>query len=107
MRGQCALFENMLKRGGQIGVWILFALFLAALGRIVSLRLGSGDIYPEYSSFRADPRGTKALYESLGQLDSKSIARHVQPMARLRADEQTTVLLLGAEKVLGNPELSR
>ena len=97
----------MLKRGGQIAVWVLFALFLAALGRIVSLRLGSGDIYPEYSSFRADPRGTKALYESLGQLDSKSIARHVQPMARLRADEQTTVLLLGAEKVLGNPELSR
>ena len=97
----------MLKRSGQILVWVLFALFLAALAKIVSMRLGSGDIYPEYSSFRPDPLGTKAFYESLTRLDSKSIDRHVQPLARLRANERTTVLFLGAKDFSEQPAISQ
>jgi hypothetical protein len=105
MRGKGAPFENMLRRGGQIGVWLLLALFLLALGRIVSLRLGSGDIYPEYSSFRPDPLGSKAFFESLARLDGKSVRRHAQALERLRVDEKTTVLFLGTKKAA--PEFFR
>lgn len=86
----------MLKRAGQWWVWLMLALFLAALGWILALRLGSGEIYPEYSSLRADPMGAKAFHESLGRLQNLEVDRNLQPLGRLRGQPNTTVLLLGA-----------
>jgi hypothetical protein len=86
----------MLKRGGKIVFWVMLLLFAAALARIVSLRLGSGDIYPEYSSLRADPLGTKAFYESLERLQDRSVTRHLHPLNRIRGEKDQTVLLFGS-----------
>lgn len=41
---------------------------IAVLHQLFSLRFAAGDVYPAYSSLRADPLGTRALYESLAQL---------------------------------------
>ena len=85
----------MLKRSSKIAVWLMLALFAGVLAWIISLRLGSGDIYPEYSSLRADPLGTKAFYESMGRLPSRSVSRHLHPFNRIRGGKEVTVLVLG------------
>ena len=85
----------MLKRIDQIAVWLMLALFVGVLVWIVSLRLGSGDIYPEYSSLRADPLGVKAFYESMDRLPGRSVSRHLHPLNRLRGAADVTVFVLG------------
>ena len=41
---------------------------------LFQLRFEQGDIYPAYSSLRADPLGTKVFYESLETLPGLSVA---------------------------------
>jgi len=54
----------------------LAAGFLLGLWKLYDLRFTAGDIYPMYSSLRADPLGTKALYESLEQIAGISTSRN-------------------------------
>ena len=52
--------------------WLLPALivvFGAGVIRLFQLRFEAGDVYPPYSSYRADPLGTRALYQSLENLN--------------------------------------
>jgi hypothetical protein len=78
---------------------ILFALVLGAftfgLIHLLNLRFERGDIYPAYSSFRSDPLGAKAFYESLGRLTPAR--RNLQPLSKLGEGRDTTLLWLGAE----------
>ncbi|WP_415908629.1 DUF4350 domain-containing protein [Oleiharenicola sp. Vm1] len=60
-----------------------FALAAAMLGWIFSVRLGGGDVYPAYSSFRADALGTRALYEALEALPDFRVDRELRPLERL------------------------
>ncbi len=62
--------------GMLIALILAVAAFAAGLVRLVSLRFEYGDALPPYSSLRADPIGTKVLYESLGGLDGVSARRH-------------------------------
>ena len=59
--------------------WACLVALLAATAWAVStvfdLRLASGAIYPPYSSLRADPLGTKGLYESLERLPEMEVRR--------------------------------
>ena len=72
---------------------VALAGFVYGLLHLFRLRFEAGDSYPEYSSLRADPLGSKALYESLGSL--LSARRHFRSLARLGDGPGTTVLLLG------------
>lgn len=56
----------------------LVAVF-AALVWLFSVRLGGGDLFPEYSSLRADPLGTRALYEALEALPGFAVERELRP----------------------------
>ena len=85
----------MLKWSSKIIVWVMLAAFAGVLAWIVAQRLGSGDIYPEYSSLRADPLGTKAFYESIDRLPGRNVNRHLHPLTRLRGSRDVTVLVLG------------
>lgn len=67
-------------------------LAVAALGWVFSIRLGGGDAYPAYSSFRADALGTRALYEALETLPDFHVARQLKPLARLGAEPRLVVL---------------
>src|SRR5882724_10332216 len=62
--------------------------------RIATLPLESGDAYPAYSSLRADPRGTMALYESLAALHELQVNRNFQPLPKLKG-AKAAVLMLG------------
>jgi hypothetical protein len=91
----------MLKRSSKVAVWLMLALFAGVLAWIISLRLGSGDIYPEYSSLRADPLGAKAFFESLDRLPGRSVSRHLHPLNRLHGARDVTVLVLGTRSYTG------
>ncbi len=58
----------MNRSWGNLAVLLLGGLFVTGLIQLILLRFESGDVYPPYSSLRADPLGCKALYESLGRV---------------------------------------
>ena len=64
------------------------------LFQLFKLRFDVGDVYPPYSSLRADPLGTKALYESLDRLPEISPRRHFQPFTKITDLRETTYLYL-------------
>jgi len=65
--------------------------------RLLLLRFEAGDIYPPYSSLRADPLGTKALYQSLAELPGVSVRRNYLPLGKLTGRKGRTLLYLGAK----------
>lgn len=67
----------------------------AAAGWLFDLRLGSGEVYPPYSSLRADALGTKALYDALDSLPGLAVSRDYRPLSRL-APAARLVLVAGA-----------
>ncbi len=81
------------KFSGVLAIALLGA-FIFFLMRIATLPLESGEAYPAYSSLRADPRGTLALYESLAALSELRVTRNFRPLPKLKGT-QATLFLLG------------
>lgn len=75
-------------------------LFAGGLNHLFRLRFEAGDIYPPYSSLRADPLGTRALYESLAHMPNLMVTRHFTNPDRLPPPEGTTLILAGLGKQL-------
>jgi hypothetical protein len=74
---------------------IMAAAFLAGVGMLFYLRTEAGDIYPAYSSLRADPSGSRALYESLETLDVLRVSRNYVPLDQLHSSG--AVFYIGAK----------
>lgn len=71
----------MNKHRNFLVISVSVAALIAVLHQLFSLRFSAGDVYPPYSSLRADPLGTRALYESIAQLPR---FRAERVMGRLR-----------------------
>ena len=84
-----------MKRLPLLFLVIVVAAFIFGLVHLFNLRFESGDNYPPYSSLRADPLGSKALYESLDHL--MPARRHLQPLSKLGEGRDTTLVWLGEE----------
>jgi hypothetical protein len=67
--------------------------FLVMLGQLFHLRFQAGDIYPQYSTLRADPLGAKALYQALGRL--VPVRREFRPHLETGEGRNTTLFVLG------------
>lgn len=74
-------------------------LFGFGLYRLFQLRYETGDVYPEYSSLRADPLGTMALYEALGRMPGVSAERDYSAENQLPRARQTAYLHLAASRL--------
>jgi hypothetical protein len=74
----------------------MVAAFVAGVMQLFVARFAAGDIYPPYSSLRADPFGTKALYESLERIPGDIVARNMKPIESL-AGAQGVVLYTGLD----------
>lgn len=72
---------------------IVFALGCVELFR---LRFEAGDVYPPYSSLRADPLGTMAFYESLERLPGLRVERDFRPTNVIPEAKDTIYLHLAA-----------
>jgi len=84
----------------QIPVFILLlcgAVFAAGLAQLFKLRFEAGDVYPAYSSLRADPMGTMAFCESLERLPGLSVRRDFSSTDQLPEGKDTTYLHLAAQ----------
>ncbi|HAM72211.1 MAG TPA: hypothetical protein DCM86_11265 [Verrucomicrobiales bacterium] len=91
------------------GSWILAGLllagFLGLMGHLFNLRFSSGDVYPPYSTLRADPLGARVLFESLDQLPGLRTMRHFQSPRRWPPAPGTTLCLFGLPaRELSGPE---
>jgi hypothetical protein len=69
--------------------------FAWGLWQLFSLRFETGDVYPPYSSLRADPLGTKALHDSFDSLGTPRVGRSYRPLDRLEDPRGTTVFWFG------------
>jgi hypothetical protein len=87
------------NKGTAILMMVLAAGFLLGIWKLYELRFSAGDIYPQYSSLRADPLGTKALYESLRRIPDTSAARNYLALASV-PKVKATVLFLGENPLL-------
>ena len=70
-------------------------LFFYGVTHLLILRFKKGDVYPPYSSFRSDPLGTKAFYESLRLLPGVETSRNVEPLQNASELSGTTLFLFG------------
>jgi hypothetical protein len=70
------------------------AIFAFGIVRLFELRFERGDVYPAYSSLRADPLGAMAFYESLEKIPGLSARRDFINSNRLPEEPQTVYLHL-------------
>jgi len=74
---------------------VLLASTAAGFGVLFSMRLNRGDSFPVYSSQRADPLGTRVLYDSLSELPGLHVSRSFAPLAELADQPSRTIILAG------------
>jgi hypothetical protein len=74
---------------------LLAAGFLAGAVNLFLLRFEAGDVYPVYSSLRADPLGTKILYEGLEGIVGLTVSRNYRPLPKPGDNGLKTVLFPG------------
>ena len=82
-----------MKKVPLILLGVALAGFVYGLVHLFNLRFETGDNYPPYSSLRADPLGSKALFDSLDPL--VPARRHLLPLSKLGEGRETTLLWLG------------
>jgi hypothetical protein len=87
----------MNKRFPILGLAVGGTLFIAGVIYLFLLRFESGDVYPPYSSLRADPLGTMAWCESLERLPGLRVRRDMSEDSKLPEEKATTYLHLAAE----------
>jgi hypothetical protein len=77
----------------QVALILLVVIFAAGVMYLFGIQFAAGDVYPEYSSLRTDPSGTKLLYDSLTRLPNVTVARNYLPLDVL--NDNGAILLLG------------
>lgn len=85
----------MRKRFAIIVLLLVLVGFAYGLKTLFEARFEAGDIYPEYSSLRTDPLGSKALYESLGEVIP--IERNYKERLNPDLGRASTFFLLGLD----------
>lgn len=88
----------MSKRGPVILLVVAAALFVAGVGGLLRLRFSRGDVFPAYSTYRADPLGTRALYESLEIVDGVRVQRWLRETEKLPAPLRGTLVFAGMDR---------
>lgn len=73
----------------------LAAILVYGVVHLVLLRFETGDVYPQYSSLRADPLGGKALHDALAELSDVTVRRNYRPIEKLRPMQPATLLYAG------------
>jgi hypothetical protein len=77
-----------------LGVAVLFAFFLI---RLLLLRYERGDVYPAYSTLRADPLGTRAFYEAVAATGHYQVSRGFLSLHRELESKPNGILFLGLD----------
>jgi len=73
----------------------LAAVFVWGVVHLFALRFAGGDVYPEYSSLRADPFGTKIYFESLKGASEAHVRRNFRAPQHLPDGRDATLFVFG------------
>ncbi len=88
----------MLRR--QVSVLLGFLVLAGGLGygvvQLFNLRMAQGDAFPEYSTLRADPLGTKVLLDSLNDVPGLSAWRNYRPLIQLKPTARSRSSMSGS-----------
>jgi hypothetical protein len=76
---------------------LMVALFASVGFQMLKVRAEVNGVYPEYSSFRPDPRGYRILFDTLSSLDSVHVERFVQPLTDLPSSSGKILVLAGLQ----------
>jgi Domain of unknown function (DUF4350) len=86
----------------KLWIWIaggvLLGVLVWGLEQVVVSPLETGDVYPPFSSLRSDPLGTRALYESLGEMPGITVDRLYKERTELGGPDDA-LLVLGVDPV--------
>jgi hypothetical protein len=74
---------------------VVILLFVWGIISVALLRFEQGDTFAPYSSFRADPLGSRGLYGALDKLPGIDTRRHLRPLSKLDGSADQTVMILG------------
>jgi hypothetical protein len=74
---------------------LLAVVFIAGVLALFGVEFAAGDVYPDYSSLRSDPAGSKLLYDSLARLPGVSISRNYLPLEGLNESGAAVLVLAG------------
>ena len=85
----------MRHHGPLVALAAVLALLATGLITLFRLRLAHGDLFPIYSSLRADPLGTRGLHDGLAQVPGLRVERRLKPLATLEAAPPRTLVLAG------------
>jgi hypothetical protein len=92
-------YRPLMRRWTNAAAYLILIACLAALLffglRTFLLRLETGDSFPEYSTYRADPKGLKALYDSLQATEVVGVARRLQSSKILPSGEARALVVAG------------
>jgi hypothetical protein len=80
-------------------LFLITCLFLYGIVTLFTMRFEKGDVYPVYSSLRADPLGTKIFYESLETLKEIATIRNYRALSQISDDERATIFYFGAPSI--------
>lgn len=86
-----------MSRSLALAAAVLALLVVLVLGvtRLFELRYERGDVYPPHSTFRADPLGTKAIFDVLSALPGFDVQRNFRPLVRLKPTQPITLVYAG------------
>lgn len=88
----------MTRHTGLVVLLGLLVIFGLGVMWVFDLRLSGGDLYPPYSSLRADPLGTRALHDALQRLPEIEVERTLKPLQKLPDGPPRTIVLAGISR---------
>ena len=86
------------RRLGMVFLAVLGAWFAAGVFGLLRARYERGDVYPPYSSLRADALGARALHDALRALPGLDVRRRLEESGGLEGGPGLTVLILGMDE---------
>ena len=99
----------MLKRSPltACAVVVLAGALIYGLVQLFALRFERGDVYPSYSTFRADPLGAKALHDALAESRGFEVQRNFRQITKPQIREALTIVYAGIARrsLWGDDEL--
>lgn len=81
------------RKLAQAAIVILCAAGAAALFTLFQTSTESGELFPEYSSLRSDPLGTRILHDALTRLPGYQVERNFRPFPRFHPTQATVFVL--------------
>ncbi|MDO8544314.1 MAG: DUF4350 domain-containing protein [Opitutaceae bacterium] len=71
---------------------------VGAAALLLRLRVARGDVFPPYSTLRADPLGARAFHDALARLPQLHVERRLHPLARVEPMPPRTIVLAGIDR---------